>query len=195
MNNEQAFDELRQKYEKQFYRVTHNNNEEESEYPVVGQASEYEDFWKPKEPFSTTENYLKFNSFIIGMKLTDTYGDNTDYCINDVVLAVDSRAYFDNNITVHRKEMESKLHDTLFLPYLNATGAVFGPVADSLPSCYSFVYDVYEYENARFMTFESSWGNFFLAFLFNQMGNALNFQTKFERIQDMRDRQNFAGVW
>ena len=38
------------------------------------------------------------------------------------------------------------------------------------------------------MTFESSWGNFFLAFLFNQMGNALNFQTKFERIQDEKER-------
>lgn len=116
------------------------------------------------------------------MKLTDTYGENTDLCINDLVHAVDTRAYFNNNITLHRKEMESKLHDTLFLPYLNFTGAIFGPIADSLPSCYAFVYDVYEYENSRFMTFESSWGNFFLAFLFNQMGNALNFQTKFERI-------------
>ena len=48
----------------------------------------------------------------------------------------------------------------MFLPYLNATGAVFGPVADSLPSCYAFTYAVYEYELARFMTFESSWGNF-----------------------------------
>lgn len=91
--------------------------------------------------------------------------------------------------------MENNEYDTLFLPYLNVTGAIFGPIADSLPSCYSFTYAVYEYELARFMTFESSWGNFFLAFLFNQMGNALNFQTKFERIQDERDRQNFAGVW
>ena len=87
------------------------------------------------------------------------------------------------------------MHDTMWLPYLNATGAIFGPVADSLPSCYDFGSAVYTAESARFTTFGSSWGNFFLAFLFNQMGNALNFQTKFERIQDERDRQNFAGVW
>ena len=171
--------------------MTHENNET----PVVGQGDTYEDFWKPEDPFSSTENYLKMNSFLIGMKLADTYGENTDLCINDLVDAIDAQAYFNNNVTVHRKEMDQRLHDTMFLPYLNATGAVFGPVADSLPSCYSFTYAVYEYELSRFMTFESSWGNFFLAFLFNQMGNALNFQTKFERIQDERDRQNFAGVW
>ena len=186
LNNEQAFDELRQKYENEFYRVTHNNEEKEggseATTPIVGQSDTYEEFWKPEEPFSTTENFLKFNSFIIGMKLTDTYGDNTDLCINDLVHAVDARAYYNNNITLHRDLMEKKEHDTLFLPYLNVTGTIFGPVADSLPSCYAFFYDFYEYENSRFMTFESSWGNFFLAFLFNQMGNALNFQTKFERI-------------
>jgi len=46
------------------------------------------------------------NSFLIGMKLTDTYGESTDLCINDLVDAVDSRAYLNNNVTVHRKEME-----------------------------------------------------------------------------------------
>lgn len=47
MNNEQAFDELRQKYENEFYRVTHNNDEEKTTAPVVGQSDTYEDFWKP----------------------------------------------------------------------------------------------------------------------------------------------------
>ena len=128
------------------------------------------------------------NSFLIGMKLTDTYGSNTDLCINDLVATVDSQAYYNNNITVHRKEMANNQHSTLFLPYLNVTGAIYGPLANSLPSCYAFLTEVSEYERARFMTFESSWGNFFLAFLFNQMGNALNFQTKFERIQDEKER-------
>lgn len=174
------------------YRLTH---EGESSTPRVGQSDTYDDFYKPEDAFSTTENYLKFNSFIVGMKLTDTYGSNTDLCVNDIVDAIDSRTYFKNNITVHRKEMENNEHDTMFLPYLNVTGAIYGPVADSLPSCYAFIYDVAEYERSRFMTFESSWGNFFLAFLFNQMGNALNFQSKFERIQQEKERQNFAGVW
>ena len=129
------------------------------------------------------------------MKLADTYGENTDLCINDVIDAVDSKAYFTNNITQHEREIVDGLHETLFLPYLNATGVVFGPVAGALPSCYDFTYDLFVFERERFMTFNSNWGNFFLAFLFNQMGNALNFQTKFERIQDERERQNYAGVW
>lgn len=47
LNSEQAFDELRQKYENEFYRVTHNNDEENLESPVVGQGDSYEDFYKP----------------------------------------------------------------------------------------------------------------------------------------------------
>jgi len=129
----------------------------------------------PEEPFSATERYLMLNSFFVGMKLADTYGENTDLCINDVIAAVDARAYFSNNMTLHERDMEEGVYTTLFLPYLNFTGAIFGPVAGALPSCYDFTYEVYKYENNRFMTFNNNWGNFFLAFLFNQMGNALNF--------------------
>ena len=43
--------------------------------------------------------------------------------------------------------------------------------------------------------FNSNWGNFFLAFLFNQMGNALNFQAKFTSISENRAKQNYMGVW
>jgi hypothetical protein len=143
--------------------------------PRVGQSSEYEDFYKPREPYSTTENFLKMNSFIIGMKLADTYGENTDLCINDVVDAVDSKTDLFNNRTVHAKAMEENNNTTLFEPYLNATGALFGPVAGALPSCYAFAYEVTKYEKSRFLTFNSNYGDFFLAFLFNQMGNALNF--------------------
>lgn len=115
------------------------------------------------------------NSFIIGMKLADTYGENTDLCINDVVDAIDSKTDLFNNRTVHAKEMEANNKTTNFEPYLNFTGALFGPVAGALPNCYAFTYEVYKYENSRFLTFNNNWGNFFLAFLFNQMGNALNF--------------------
>ena len=62
-------------------------------------------------------------------------------------------------------------------------------------SCYNFLYSVYSVEQARFLTFGNNWGNFFLAFLFNQMANAANYQKKFERIQDMKEKQNFPAVW
>ena len=91
-------------------------------------------------------------------------------------------------MTLHDDLMKQGLKSSYFEPYLNASGIVYGPIADALPNCYKFTYALYTVENDRFLTFNSNWGNFFLAFLFNQMGNALNFQTKFERIQDERDR-------
>lgn len=127
------------------------------------------------------------NYFILGLKLADTYR-YTDVCLNNIVGAADSQAYFTNHMTDHKKKMETGELKTYFDPYLNITGAIAGPYADSLPTCYNFMLSVYDYEAARFKTFGSSWGNFFLAFLFNQMGNALAFQTKFERIKDEKER-------
>lgn len=166
----------------------------EHEGPVVGQSDEYEEYTVYEEPFSRTDDYLKMNYFLIGMKLADTY-KSTDDCFNNAVGAADSSAYFNNYMFDHEKFMENGTHTTYFLPYLNITGAIAGPYADSLPTCYNFTYSIYAYESDRFKTFGSSWGNFFLAFLFNQMGNALNFQTKFERIKQEKERQNFAGVY
>ena len=34
-----------------------------------------------------------------------------------------------------------------------------------------------------------------MAFLFNQMGNALNFQTKFKRIEELREEQAYIAMW
>lgn len=134
------------------------------------------------------------NSFIVGLKLEDTY-TSTDVCITDIVLAIDGTAWLNNNRTVHEKMLANNTKSSLFEPFLNATGLVYGPVADALPNCFAFYTSFVEVETARFLTFNSNWGNFFLAFLFNQMGNALNFQTKFERIQVERERQNYPGVW
>lgn len=125
-------------------------------------------------PFSQSDNYLKFNSFVVGGKFADNY-EYTDECLNDVVRGIDSQAYFNNNMTLHDDLMKQGLKSSYFEPYLNASGIVYGPIADALPNCYKFTYALYTVENDRFLTFNSNWGNFFLAFLFNQMGNALNF--------------------
>ena len=86
-----------------------------------------------KEPFSKTEDYLKMNYFIIGMKLADTY-KYTDPCLNNIVGAADSSAYFENHMYDHEKLMETGERSTYFQPYLNYTGAIAGPYADSLPN-------------------------------------------------------------
>lgn len=148
----------------------------------------------PEEPFSSTENYQKTNAFIVGLQLADTY-EYSDDCFNSVVDAIDQRAYFANNRTLHNQEMEQGLEKNYYKPYLNITGTIAGPVAEALPSCYSFTYSLYEVEQARFQTFNSNIGDFFLAFLFNQMGNALSFQTKFARIEELREEQAYIAMW
>lgn len=110
---------------------------------------EYDGYYVPEEPYSATEDYLKFNAFIVGLKLASTY-EYSDACVNNIVAGRDSQAYYANNITQHEKDMIDGLETTYFLPYLNLTGAIGGPVADSLPNCYNFFYSFYSIENARF---------------------------------------------
>lgn len=149
-------------------------------------SQEYDGYYVPEEPFSKTEDYLKFNAFLIGLKLAQTY-EFSDECMNTVVDGLDGDAYLTNNITLHDKEMEEGLQTSFFPVVLNVTGLVAGPVADFFPNCYQFVNSVKDVEQARYTTFDNNIGEFFLAFLFNQMGNALNFQTKFERIEEYEE--------
>lgn len=88
---------------------------------------------------------------------------------------IDSDAGYQNAKYDHQQKQKEDPELTNFPMWLFLTNVLAFPVADSLPNCYSFTYSVYETEKARFLTFNSNWGNFFLAFLFNQMGNALAF--------------------
>lgn len=165
-----------------------------AEQKKLKQESTYGGYYVPEEPFSTTEDYGKFNAFLIGAKFSETY-TYTDDCINNIVWSIDENAYFKNNKTEHRWMMENGTRTTYFEPYLNVTGSISGPIADSLPNCYNFLYSIYTVEETRFQSFNNNWGDFFLAFLFNQMGKALSFQTKFQRIEEMKERQNYLGIW
>lgn len=84
---------------------------------------------------------------------------------------------------------------TYFEPYLNVTQVIAGPIADSLPNCYAFLYSIYSIEDTRFESFNKNWGDFFLAFLFNQMGHALTFQQKFKNIEEMEEQQNYNAIY
>lgn len=167
-----------------------------TENPKLGQATDggFEEIIVNKTVFSESENYNKFNAFVIGMKLADDYL-YVDECLDAVIGTVDKNAEYYNFMVYHNRAMEAGNETTYYKPYLFVTEVLAENVAESLDSCYDFIYDFTQRESERFATFGSSYGDFFLAFLFNQMGNALNFQAKFESIQDLRDSQNFVGVW
>lgn len=124
-----------------------------------------------EEPFTSTDKYLYMDSFFIGLKLDDFY-ENSDECIDAWVFTADDRAYLKNNRTLVAQEPdEFWLH-----PLLNLTGMIGGPMSDIPLECYIFYKSIRETEAERWERFDRSWSNFFLAFLFNQMGNALAFQ-------------------
>ena len=149
--------------------------------PVVGQEDTYDGYIKPAEPFSRTDSYQYTLQFKIGAKLDNDY-DYVDECFNAFVSILDDAAYFQNNVTDSVRAIEAELINNYYLTFLNVTGIIFGPASDILVDCYRFSESVYVYESTRFQQFNSDWGEFFLSFLFHQMGNALQFQAKFTRI-------------
>lgn len=47
----------------------------------------------------------------------------------------------------------------------------------------------------RAENFDYSWGNYALAFMFNQMGNAISFQTIFQTIGESRENQMYEEIY
>lgn len=163
---------------------------EEANDFLLGQESSYDGYVVLEEPFTSSDKYLYMDSFFIGLKLDDFY-ENSDECVDSFVFTIDDRAYLKNNRTlVSSDPTEFWLH-----PLLNLTGMVGGPMSDIPLECYVFYKSIREREQERWERFDKSWSNFFLAFLFNQMGNALAFQQKFENIRINKETQNFQGVW
>ena len=141
-----------------------------------------------KVPYTQTDSYLKLDAFLIGLKLDDWYTNSTN-CLAAAVYTVDDKDYFSNNRTLYKKAGEG-----LIEPWLNFTGVVGGNFAASLPYCYQFYTSIILVETTRFKSY-SGWGDIMIAFLFNQMGNALAFQKKFENIALDKETQNYQGVW
>ena len=103
------------------------------------------------------------NAFLIGAKLADTYAF-TDECVDAFVGTVDDSNYFKNNRTLINTEGSK---ENAFHLFLNVTGMIGGPLADIFPECWQWQEDIRRHEEARWLEFNSNWGNFFLAFLFN----------------------------
>ena len=85
---------------------------------------------------------------------------------------IDDTAYFQNNITLRTSWSD---------PVLNFTAMIAGNFSDATVECYEFSYSMYTNSRTNFQLF-GSFGNWVLAFLFNQMGNALAFKSIFDDI-------------
>lgn len=78
---------IRQNFEQEF-EIIPFAEQEVSANPHLKQESTYGGYYVPEKPWSTTEQYLRFNSFLTGAKLEETYG-NSDECVNNIVVAID----------------------------------------------------------------------------------------------------------
>lgn len=125
----------------------------------------------------------------------DNNYDYVDECFDAWIDLFDDIPYFQNNVTYSQQAFKNETLKHWYFVYLNLTGIIFGPVSDIIVDCYRWGESVYEYESSRFVQFNSDWGQFFLSFLFNQMGNALQFQAKFTRIQEYTTKQNYQSIW
>ncbi len=146
---------------------------EQIEQPVhqfkLGQdTSSYDGYIPLKPAYTTTDGYAKLDSFFIGLAL-DTFYEYSDDCLNSLVYTVNDYDYLRNNMTLYKSANENFIH-----PLLNFTGLLGSNLADSLPNCYQFLDSVKTVETTRFDSY-SGWGDIAIAFLFNQMGNALAF--------------------
>jgi hypothetical protein len=127
-----------------------------------------------QEAFSNTDAYQYALQFKIGAKLDENYL-YVDECFDGWVHLFDDVAFYQNNVTAVQKAIDNEIETNWWFNYLNLTGIMFGPISEIIVECYRFGNSVYKYEAERLIQFGNEAGEFFLAFLFNQMGNALYF--------------------
>jgi len=105
-------------------------------------------------------------------------------CIFAIIGFVDDTTQFDNNIT---KEFEYTPIEEIKIayPWLNFTGMIGGPFADSFPYCYEFLaVEVDAYWINLYSQMNNDPSVLIQAFLFTQMGNALKYRTAINHIDD-----------
>jgi hypothetical protein len=135
------------------------------------------------DPFSTTPEFEYFDSFILGLELETFYAKSTE-CIDAVVYFIDDWAYLENNDT---------MKDTWADPILNFTGMISGNLSDSVNYCWQFGADTYTTTLTNHQEYDTV-ADYFLAFLFNQMGKALSFKYIFDEIESDVEQQYYSDI-
>lgn len=120
------------------------------------------------EPFSGTPYYDFLDSFLLGLQL-ETFFDHAKGCINSLVYTLDDYVYFNRNIS----SPNAQWYD----PVLNISQLLAGNFTNSWVECYQFGDNWYVDLEKRWNAFGNNFGNYTIAFVFNQMGNALAFDS------------------
>jgi len=68
----------------------------------------------------------------------DEWYNSSDTCLDDLVFALDDKAYFNNNKTL----VAESPNEDWFHIFLNLTGALGGPIARAPVDCYVFAKSV-----------------------------------------------------
>lgn len=91
---------------------------------------------------------------------------------------IDDYDYLLNNFTLTQTTQNA----SWFGPVLNVTGILARNMDNIAPNCYLMYTNATTYTENRFKQFNNSYGDLLMSFVFNLMGNALQFVTKFENI-------------
>lgn len=125
-------------------------------------------FVEYKKPFTATPYYNYLDNFLIGLKIETSISYSGD-CIDSIVYTMDDYVYFLNNITdFSKKSWEA--------PIMNFSRAIGGNFSYIPYNCYLFGDNFWAATVAKYDSFSGNIANFFLAFLFNIMGNSLKFK-------------------
>lgn len=79
-------------------------------------------------------------------------------------------------------------------PIMNFTKMLAGNFSHSLVKCYQFLDSFYLVTVARWNLFNNNVIDYFIAFIFNQMGNALSFKSIFVAIEEDMANQYYADI-
>ncbi len=124
-------------------------------------------FIEYKLPFTVTPYYDYLDNFLLGYRLETRVTSSSD-CIEVLVYSFDDYSYFQNNITDYTRSAWEA-------PIMNFTRAMGGNFSYVPINCYLMVNEMRDNVQTKFESFDTL-GDFFLAFLFNMMGNALRFR-------------------
>jgi hypothetical protein len=121
-------------------------------------------------PFTASPYYDYLDNFLLGYKLETRVTSSGD-CIDNVVYTLDDYSYFQNNLTDYSRNAWEA-------PIMNFTRAIGSNFSYVPLNCYIMLKEMGDNVQTKYESFETL-GDFFLAFLFNLMGNSLKFRQAF----------------
>jgi len=111
-----------------------------------------------KGPFTTTEFFNNFDSFLTGLKISTWYNSSSE-CFNPMFHLIDDTYFFRLNVTNETRSVQGAV--------FNVTNILATNFADILPSCVLFGNSLYYQTQLNYAAFNHSVGQIILSFSFN----------------------------